>query len=96
MWRPLTFSVAGVIVCHYVYPQDSGQVVEPIVYHAEIFGIPVRKQNCDVGVRAFYEKCGDAAPCFGVEPEVARGMEVRGSGRLEEEGADHITHVKDR
>ncbi|KAL7473129.1 hypothetical protein ACHAXS_013538, partial [Conticribra weissflogii] len=34
---------AGVIVGHYVHSQDSGQVVEPVVDHAEIFGVPVGK-----------------------------------------------------
>mmetsp|Transcript_11007 Transcript_11007/g.23258 ORF Transcript_11007/g.23258 Transcript_11007/m.23258 type:complete len:283 (+) Transcript_11007:50-898(+) len=41
--RAVALAVAGVVVGHYVNPKDARQVVEPVVDHAQIFGVAVRE-----------------------------------------------------
>ena len=60
MRTALTFAVSCVIVRHDVDAEHPGQVVEPVVDHAQVLGVAVREEDGDGGVGAFDEEGGDA------------------------------------
>mmetsp|Transcript_17406 Transcript_17406/g.49827 ORF Transcript_17406/g.49827 Transcript_17406/m.49827 type:complete len:263 (+) Transcript_17406:177-965(+) len=87
------FAVASVVVRHNVHPQHPGQIVEPVVNHAQVLGIAVREQDGHLRVGPLDEEGRDARAVRRVEPEVPRGVDVRRGRGLEEQRAYHVAHI---
>ena len=64
------FPVACVVVCHDVDPQDFGEVIEPVKYHAQVFRIAVAKEQCDICVLSFDKEGWDSIAVACIEPDM--------------------------
>jgi hypothetical protein len=79
------FAITGIVVRHNVDTKHARQVIEPIINHAQIFGIAVRKQNGHRRTGPFNEKGWNATAVRRVQPKVSTRMQIRGWWWLKEE-----------